>query len=198
MSILPVSEALARLQDEGIAESQPRVGTRVRRPTALDVRELYEMREALECQTARLFSRAATARDRESLMEMALRVDELYNGLPQAGNDPDYRYTVMEHHARFHLRIAEVGKCFALYTALEKNQVLSFCWLYYNAAHRPAPPPHFHSEFVNELCSGDEEAADKAMREHVRHGVTEFARATMLEPVPVRQPVIPPLRQEFP
>ena len=40
MSIIPVSEALLqRLQNEGIVETQPRVGTRVRIPTAIDVRD---------------------------------------------------------------------------------------------------------------------------------------------------------------
>src|SRR6185312_12249953 len=63
MSILPVSEALQRLQNEGIVETQPRVGTRVRIPTATDVRERYEIREALECQTARLFCRHSTSAD---------------------------------------------------------------------------------------------------------------------------------------
>src|SRR3954468_16755207 len=63
MSILPVAEALQRLQNEGIVENQPRVGTRVPSPTGADIKERYEIREALETQTARLFCRAATPAD---------------------------------------------------------------------------------------------------------------------------------------
>src|SRR2546421_9533779 len=60
MSFLPVSEALLRLEIEGLLESRPRAGTRVRIPTQQDVRGHYVVREALEMQAARLFSEVAT------------------------------------------------------------------------------------------------------------------------------------------
>ena len=54
MSFLPVSEALLRLEFEGLLESRPRAGTRVRIPSREDVRGHYIVREALEAQAARL------------------------------------------------------------------------------------------------------------------------------------------------
>ena len=172
MSILPVSEALQRLQNEGIVESQPRVGTRVRVPTAADVRERYEIREALECQTARLFCRTAAPADQAELLEAAKHMDALYarcsNGVE---DDPDFLYLVQDTHARFHLSIAEVSGCVALRTMLESNQVLTFNWLYYVAARRPLLPERFHTDLAEALCTNDEEAADRAMRAHVRHGL---------------------------
>jgi len=172
MSILPVSEALQRLQNEGIVESQPRVGTRVRVPTSTDVRERYEIREALECQTARLFCRAATDADMEELLKMAQEVDTLYaRCFRSAENDADFVYLVQDTHSRFHLRIAEVSGCQALRAMLEANQVLTFNWLYYVAAQRPALPPRFHTELAEALCTRDEEIADRAMRAHIRHGI---------------------------
>src|SRR5581483_11879926 len=45
-SLVPVAEALQRLEIEGLVESQPRVGTRVRTPTASGVRGSYAVREA--------------------------------------------------------------------------------------------------------------------------------------------------------
>src|SRR4029453_12614444 len=45
MSVLPVTEALRRLEADGLVESRPRAGTRVRVPAATDIRELYELRE---------------------------------------------------------------------------------------------------------------------------------------------------------
>src|SRR6476660_6145268 len=56
MSFLPVSMALLRLEFEGLLESRPRAGTRVRIPSREDVRGHYIVREALEMQAARLFS----------------------------------------------------------------------------------------------------------------------------------------------
>jgi GntR family transcriptional regulator, rspAB operon transcriptional repressor len=172
MSILPVSEALQRLQNEGIVESQPRVGTRVRVPTGTDVRERYEIREALECQTARLFCRAATDADQGELLKMAKQLDTLYaRCFSGAENDADFLYLVQDTHTRFHFRIAEISGCGALRAMLEANQVLTFNWLYYVAAQRPSLPPRFHTELAEALCTRDEEVADRVMRAHVRYGI---------------------------
>src|SRR3954451_19406901 len=77
MSFLPVSEALLRLEFEGLLESRPRAGTRVRIPSREDVRGHYIVREALEVQAAMLFSQVATAAERTELKKMAARVDLL-------------------------------------------------------------------------------------------------------------------------
>src|SRR2546422_9847720 len=59
MSVVPVTDALRRLEGDGLLESRARAGTRVRVPCEKDVRELYELREALETQSARLFAEKA-------------------------------------------------------------------------------------------------------------------------------------------
>src|SRR5436305_407452 len=56
MSLLPVSEAFLRLEFEGLLESRPRAGTRVRIPTAQDIRGHYTLRQALEAEAARQFA----------------------------------------------------------------------------------------------------------------------------------------------
>src|SRR5438552_18863352 len=64
MSFLPVSEALQRLEVEGLLESRPRAGTRVRIPSREDVRGHFIVREALEVQAAMLFAAVATPAER--------------------------------------------------------------------------------------------------------------------------------------
>src|ERR1700720_1337061 len=64
MSFLPVSEAFLRLEFEGLLESRPRAGTRVRIPSREDVRGHYLVRGALEVEAARLFCEAATPEER--------------------------------------------------------------------------------------------------------------------------------------
>src|SRR5437879_13178832 len=59
MSFLPVSEALLRLEFEGMLESRPRAGTRVRIPTREDVKGHYLVREILEAEAARRFAAPA-------------------------------------------------------------------------------------------------------------------------------------------
>ena len=177
MSILPVAEALQRLQNEGIVETQPRVGTRVRLPTPADVHERYEVREALESQTARLFCRMATDADRAELRRRGEQVDQLYNRYFEGGEtDPEFLYKVQEIHAAFHVQIAVVGGCDALRVLLETNQVLTFNWLYNVAAACPVLPADFHSQLAEALCTQDEEAGDRAMRAHVRYGLDQIIR----------------------
>ena len=73
MSLLPVSEALQRLEFEGLLESRPRAGTRVKIPTEEGVRGHYVVREALEVQAAKLFASVATSQERSDLQRLAAR-----------------------------------------------------------------------------------------------------------------------------
>lgn len=189
MSILPVAEALQRLQNEGIVETRSRVGTHVRVPTPADVRERYEIREALESQTARLFCRNASHADLDEIRTLARRVDALYDRCFGGENDPDFLYEVQDIHAGFHLRIAEVAGCGALRSMLETNQVLTFNWLYYVAARRPLLPPNFHIDLAGALCTRDEETADRAMRAHVRYGLDHILVGLPVEFTATDRPV---------
>src|SRR5712671_1021501 len=77
MSFLPVSEALLRLEFEGLLESRPRAGTRVRIPSPDDVSGHYLVRETLETQAAKLFAAVASPAERVGLQKMAARLDAL-------------------------------------------------------------------------------------------------------------------------
>ena len=121
MSLLPVAEALQRLEGEGLVESRPRIGTRVCLPTESDIRERYEVREALESQAARLFAKRASARERLELKSMAEHMDAMFNRCFASGdNDPEFLYAVHSYHAQLHFRIAECTGCRALRQAIEK------------------------------------------------------------------------------
>src|SRR5437899_11639708 len=75
MSFLPVSEAFLRLEFEGLLESRPRAGTRVRIPSRQDVQGHYRVREALEAEAARLYVDMATAEERAEPLKLGARVD---------------------------------------------------------------------------------------------------------------------------
>ena len=177
MSLVPVTEALQRLEGEGLVESWPRSGTRVCRPTAQDIRERVEVREALESQAARLFAERASFGQRAELRRMAEHMDALYNRCASGDNDPEYLFAVQSYHLQLHLKIAEYTGCRALQQAIEKNHVLIFNWLYDVAAGRPAMPPRFHRELVETISGGDPEQADRAMRQHIRYGLNSVVSA---------------------
>ncbi len=120
MSLIPVSEALQRLQHDGLVESKPRVGTRVRVPTPEDIRGQYNVREALECHAARLFAEKASPRERIELTRSAEQLD-LFLARDSTKDDPDFNYAVHGSHFNFHMRIAECAGSGLLKRLLRKN-----------------------------------------------------------------------------
>jgi GntR family transcriptional regulator, rspAB operon transcriptional repressor len=175
MSFLPVTQALQHLEIDGLVESKPRVGTRVRVPTREDVLERYGLREALETQAARLCAEHADQASREELMKMGFHLDQLYAS--SSGSDEDFLYSVHTYHMRFHLRVAEIGGNSLLRGAIEREQVLVFNWLFDTAAQQRTLPANFHSELAAALTGSTIEAADAAMRAHIRYGVERILEA---------------------
>ena len=170
MSFLPVSEALQRLESEGLVESRPRIGTRVRVPTNQDIRGHYVIREALETQSARLYAEKASLVERNELQEIATRLDALY-----ADPKKDL-FETFSFHERLHRRIAECTGCPMLVEAIEKSHVLIFNWHYNSATHFRDLPPLWHQTLIEALNSGDVAIADTKMREHCRYGMEEVLR----------------------
>jgi DNA-binding GntR family transcriptional regulator len=181
MSHLPVSQALRRLEHEGLIESRPRAGSRVRIPTETDIRERYIVREALESQAARLFATRATAAQRAELRRMGEHLDLLFNRLAAGDADAEFLFAVHSFHFQLHMRIAEYAGCEALRVLIERNQVLIMNWFYDISANRRALPPRFHRELVEVLAGGDPLAADNAMREHVRYGLEDIVRNLQIQ-----------------
>ena len=174
VSFLPISEALQRLEHEGLVESWPRVGTRVKLFTLQDVRGNYVIREALESQSARLFVEKASSAEREEIRRMAAVVDQM-----QADPKVDF-FDFFAIHERFHRRIAECTGCSALSEAIEKTHTLVRTWQCACISNYREMPAHYHTDLVEALCGSDPEQADRVMRLHVRHGMEEVLRR--LEP----------------
>jgi DNA-binding GntR family transcriptional regulator len=173
MSFLPITEALGRLETEGLVESRPRIGTRVRIPTEQDIRDSNVIREALESQAARLCAEHITEEEKRQLRTSALHLDELNKLCALELGDSRFVFSVHTYHMQFHMRIAAMTRCPGLCRAIEKEQVLIFNWLYDTTAHRHTLPEQFHSTLAEALSSGDRDAADKAMRAHVRYGLDQ-------------------------
>jgi len=173
MSFLPITEALRRLETEGLVESRPRIGTRVRIPTEQDIRDSNVIREALESQAARLCAEQITEEEKKQLMTSARHLDELQSLCAQESVDSRFLVSVHTYHMEFHIRIATLARCPGLCRAIEKEQVLIFNWLYDIAANRRTQPQRFHSILAEAVCSNDPQRADSVMRAHVRYGLDQ-------------------------
>lgn len=183
MSFLPISEALQRLEHDGLVESRPRAGTRVRVPGAEEVLERYQLREALETQSARLFTVNATKAQRAEIVRLAKRVDRLYQRLLEGPAQGPEHLRFQTEHMGFHARVAERSRCHLLKLALEREQVLIFNALFDVASNQRDLPPDFHLNLALELVSGDVERADAAMRAHIN-----FGQAAVIKSVPKPDP----------
>ena len=163
MSFLPVSEALLRLEIEGLLESRPRAGTRVRIPSPEDVQGHYVVREALEVQAAMRFARVATPGERTELKKLAIRVDQLSMQLDR----PLYQ-TV---HQKLHARIAQCARCPALLDAIEKTHALASIWFCVMRKPKTDDSPTRHQELAEAVCSGDPNRAAEEVRRHLAVGM---------------------------
>jgi DNA-binding GntR family transcriptional regulator len=191
MSPVPVGDAIARLEAEGLVESRPRAGTRVRIATAEEIHGNYVLREALETHSARLFAESADQRSRERLLKAADRLDHAYNALANPG-----RYTAARHarveriHIEFHMLIAKATRVPVLIRAIERSRVLLFNWLFTVSRDFERFPERWHRDLAETLARGTADQAAEAMRLHVRYRQQEvidrFKRLARQNKQPVR------------
>jgi DNA-binding GntR family transcriptional regulator len=162
MSLLPVNEAFQKLEFEGLLESRPRAGTRVRIPSREDVEGHYVVREALEVQAARLYAKFSTPEERTAMLKLATRVDAM-----SAATETN-RAIYLTLHERLHHQIAVYGRCRSLCDAIEKTCALSSIWL---CAGPPRSDGHNglnrHRDLMEALSRGDPDRAAEAMGRHI-------------------------------
>lgn len=169
MSLIPVAEAMQQLEREGLLESRPRVGTRVKIPTPGEIRGTYYVREALESQAARLFAETATPEQHRELHALAAEVDRKAEAAQRRKTGREAALFAFERlHTRLHMRLAECTGCKELTEAIERSRVLIFNWLFAVTAKLEPLPPRWHRDLMDALATGDPLKADEAMRRHVR------------------------------
>lgn len=155
-----VSEAFLRLEMEGLIESRPRAGTRVRVPSRQDIEGHYMVREALEAQAVRLFAKAATDAEVIELQKLAEKLDDL------AANPQTRHEEYLALHEKLHHRIAECARCPALTDAIDKIFALASPWLSLGAR-TGALPIKRHQMLIAALAGRNPEVAAEAMRRHI-------------------------------
>jgi len=177
MSFVPVAQALQRLEIEGLLESRPRAGTRVKVPTADEIRERFELRAALECQSARLCAARATFQERLELGRLAEIVDTLNGPAVFPGLSGERLFAVNKQHEDLHMKIAECARSKLVKSQIENSHVIRFNWLYDVTSRRRSLPQNFHRHLIEVIVNGSPQAAEDAMREHVIYGLETVKRA---------------------
>ncbi len=171
VSIAPVGEAMVRLEQEGFIENMPRKGTRVRR---CDPRKLYEslvLREALECQAARLFQGAKLAAKAKELERLAALADgESLQGRALGEADSEFHKELVAS--------AGIGELSAQHSRLLLHVLFDEMHLFEDWG----PPLESHKELLKELLeAASPEAAAERLRRHLRSGKEKILRRFELQ-----------------
>jgi DNA-binding GntR family transcriptional regulator len=180
VSHTPIREALIALAGIGIIDLLPNRGARVRRVTPHEVREICQVRRALECEATR------SACGRINLAELHALAEGLRRMIargPRSGTR--YIEEARTIDSRLHDLIAE--SCGNGYLAQEIARLKALfrafrdvSWQHDEARndfHRLAEEGHEHLAIVEALLAGDSKAASKAMARHIRSGERYWSRA---------------------
>ena len=167
ISISPVSDAISQLVTEGFLETLPRRQTRIRLVTKEEVRGLLILREAIECQAARLYSGDRILQEKDKLVELAKAVDST-----EAGS----RANELAESA-FHQALVDLLECELMsqeFTRIMRRKL--FMKINVVVPWNVQPPMDSHIRLVNDLCEASPEQAEALMRNHLERGRERILR----------------------
>ena len=165
VSPMPITEALYLLELDGLVENRPLYGCRVRPLTIDDLHNDQVLREAFECQAARMVAERAADDELRRLAIEARQLDRL-----MSGGDPDSKLG-MKLHLEFHVKIAQLSGSTRLAEELRRvwsRLLMRVNWL--KATRYKRVPEDWHQQLVRVFRNRDPAQAEGKMREHVQFG----------------------------
>jgi len=180
VSHTPIREALISLAGIGLIDLLPNRGAVVRQVTAREVREICQVRKALECEAARL---ACGRIDVGELHSLAAELRRLL-ALPNR-NGPRFIAEAREVDSRLHDLIAESSGNVFLANEIGRLKILfrsfrDITWQRdeeHSDFHRFEVESCEHLNIVEALIDGKPKEAARAMAKHIRSGIKYWSRA---------------------
>lgn len=171
VSVAPVLEAMVRLEHQGLLETIPRVGTRVRAITAETVYGQMVVRAALEVQAVHLAHGAALRPHRDALAALADEADRPHR-------EPRRRWAA---DLDFHRALVACAGVPALDAAYAEAMQVGFFHAVNVVVEAPdrRRPADSHTALLRRLLRSDRERAEAAIRRHLASGkLAVFSRET--------------------
>jgi DNA-binding GntR family transcriptional regulator len=168
-----VGNARRRLVAEGLMEQVPRYGTIVKEVTRQAIEENYELREAVEPYAVRKASVRITKPQLEQLSVLCQAIQELAEALSSSGSvaiEGDSLQTFLAVDLAFHLFIIQASGNRRALEIARKERFVSQVFRTRRGRHDAAivhSAYDDHSQIVSYLKSGDGEAAERRMFEHI-------------------------------
>lgn len=167
VSTTPVREAFAQLQAEGLVRIDPHRGAVVFHPTVEDLKEFYEIREVLESLAV---SQAIPHLDSDRVKDLNAMIDKMRR------TDDARRWLKLND--EFHLRLYERADRPRLTALIENLRDASTPYIHMFVAGRPpsARADEEHQSILDACVRGDPEAAEAAIRDHLRSASRDLVR----------------------
>ena len=180
VSHTPIREALISLAGIGIIDLLPNRGAVVRRVTAVEVREVCQVRRVLECEATRRACGRIDAVDLHPLAEELRRLMAFENR-----SGPQFIADARLADSRLHDLIAESSGNAFLAKELGRLKILfrafrDVAWQHdaeRNDYHRLHEESGEHLAIVEALLAGDPKASARAMARHIHSGIKAWCRA---------------------
>ncbi|GAA1806163.1 GntR family transcriptional regulator [Agromyces neolithicus] len=177
VSRTPIREALKQLENEGLVEIRPRVGTFVRQPTRREIVELFELKGGLEGLAAGLFARRSSGPE----LDVLRRNVEASAAAVRRGDRTRYAALVHEFHNAL-IAGADNRKLSEHYERL-MNQ-LAYHRLVLKSVDQPGRLGFSlkeHESIVAAIEARDHVSAEFTMRQHVEASSATVLRALAIE-----------------
>ncbi|HWH09535.1 MAG TPA: GntR family transcriptional regulator [Solirubrobacteraceae bacterium] len=171
VSRTPVREALWRLEAEALVERRPDGGFFPRIPDLAAIRDLYEVRRALELEVIERPARHGTKHDAVRLSAVHQHWTEIAADPP----DPDPGFIILDEH--FHVGIAEACGNNALveHLALVNARIRVVRMQNFVHTHRIVETAAQHLAIIDTLQSGDTTRARQLMEAHLDEATRQSA-----------------------
>lgn len=179
VSVIPVIEALKRLEEDHLVESRPKWGSFVAVPSSDRVLEMYQYRMALECEIARILSESMTPAQHSKIFAIATDLDTI-----------SYQSAEKRRlHITFHKTLAEFTGNSLLCASLDR---INLFWILCKALDGTRSKigdsaRYWHRYLIDQINSGEPELAEQAMREHVLDSLESMLKAADVQTAQLKQ-----------
>ncbi len=174
ISRTPVREAINNLVAEGFAVAHPHAGVFVASLSRDEVRELYELREALESFAAAQVAQLQNASVLARLQALCNEAETLLKTFPKKGSlDEEQREQVRDLDLQFHQCIVSGSDNKRIQKAMDDAAIHRRLFASMQDDQDVAVPRRawrMHQQVVKAIKAGDADAARTSMAEHIRAG----------------------------
>ncbi len=172
ISKTPIREASQQLEKEGFVENIPGKGSFVSRISIQDIRELFEIREILECEVVK---RAALKIDPDKVESIKKKFETESNGEKNSRN----HFRAGDRIHTFVFESLGNRRLLEYYRRLQEH-IIRMRLNFFSELHQDRYEQSYkeHLEIVDALIAKDPLRAEKAMRDHLRNS-TEYLKKIM-------------------